>query len=121
MLRGRRFVVPQDVFDVAPEVLRHRVTLTYDALAEGVQADDVIRAVLAPRAGAAHLAAAGRGPTAPQVLGFASAAVAGRGMTAAAAPRGRPPSPRSPRGRPSCAASSSRSCAGSTAARPATT
>ena len=36
VLRGRRFVVPQDVFDVAPEVLRHRVTLTYDALAEGV-------------------------------------------------------------------------------------
>ena len=35
VLRGRRFVVPQDVFDVAPEVLRHRVTLTYDALAEG--------------------------------------------------------------------------------------
>ena len=46
VLRGRRFVVPQDVFDVAPEVLRHRVTLTYDALAEGVQPDDVVRSVL---------------------------------------------------------------------------
>jgi MoxR-like ATPase len=46
VLRGRRFVVPQDVFDVAPEVLRHRVTLTYDALAEGVHADDVLRQVL---------------------------------------------------------------------------
>ncbi len=46
VLRGRRFVVPQDVFDVAPEVLRHRVTLTYDALAEGTQADDVVRTVL---------------------------------------------------------------------------
>ena len=33
MLRGRRFLVPQDVFDVAPEVLRHRLMLTYDALA----------------------------------------------------------------------------------------
>jgi MoxR-like ATPase len=46
VLRGRRFVVPQDVFDVAPEVLRHRVTLTYDALAEGTHADDVVRTVL---------------------------------------------------------------------------
>ncbi len=46
VLRGRRFIVPQDVFDVAPEVLRHRVTLSYDALAEGVQADDVIRTIL---------------------------------------------------------------------------
>jgi MoxR-like ATPase len=46
VLRGRRFVVPQDVFDVAPEVLRHRLILTYDALAEGVTTDDVIRRVL---------------------------------------------------------------------------
>ena len=36
LLRGRRFLVPQDVADVAPEVLRHRLILTYDALAEGV-------------------------------------------------------------------------------------
>jgi len=46
VLRGRRFVVPQDVFDVAPEVLRHRVTLTYDALAEGITPDDVLREIL---------------------------------------------------------------------------
>jgi MoxR-like ATPase len=46
ILRGRRFVVPQDVFDVAPEVLRHRITLTYDALAEGVTPDDVLRTIL---------------------------------------------------------------------------
>jgi MoxR-like ATPase len=46
VLRGRRFIVPQDVFDVAPEVLRHRVTLTYDALASGVQPDDVLREIL---------------------------------------------------------------------------
>jgi MoxR-like ATPase len=71
VLRGRRFVVPQDVFDVAPEVLRHRVTLTYDALAEGVQADDVVRAVLghvpAPRISPQQDQAR---PT--EVLGFAS-------------------------------------------------
>jgi MoxR-like ATPase len=46
VLRGRRFVVPQDIFDVAPEVLRHRVSLTYDALADRKGADDIVRAVL---------------------------------------------------------------------------
>jgi MoxR-like ATPase len=47
LLRGRRFLVPQDVSDVAPEILRHRLILTYDALAEGVTTDDVIQRVLA--------------------------------------------------------------------------
>jgi MoxR-like ATPase len=46
LLRGRRFLVPQDIADVAPEVLRHRPILTYDALAEGVTTDDVINQVL---------------------------------------------------------------------------
>jgi MoxR-like ATPase len=47
LLRGRRFLIPQDVSDVAPEILRHRLILTYDALAEGVTTDDVIQRVLA--------------------------------------------------------------------------
>jgi MoxR-like ATPase len=38
--------VPQDVFDIAPEVLRHRVTLTYDALAEGVHPEAVVERLL---------------------------------------------------------------------------
>ncbi len=46
LLRGRSFVVPQDIFDVAPEVLRHRIILTYDALADGISTDDVVRHVL---------------------------------------------------------------------------
>ncbi|GAC1535325.1 MAG: MoxR family ATPase [Acidimicrobiales bacterium] len=46
VLRGRRFLVPQDIFDVAPEVLRHRLLLSYDALAEGVSADDVVHRLL---------------------------------------------------------------------------
>jgi MoxR-like ATPase len=46
VLRGRRFLTAQDVFDVAPEVLRHRLVLTYDALAEGVTTDNVIQQVL---------------------------------------------------------------------------
>jgi MoxR-like ATPase len=47
LMRGRRFLVPQDVADVAPEILRHRLILTYAALAEGVTADDVVGRVLA--------------------------------------------------------------------------
>ncbi|MDQ1397992.1 MAG: MoxR-like ATPase [Acidimicrobiaceae bacterium] len=47
LLHGRRFVVPKDVFEVAPEVLRHRILLTYDALAEHVTVDEVVNEVLA--------------------------------------------------------------------------
>ena len=46
LLHGRRHVVPRDVFDVAPEVLRHRLLLTYDALADQLRVDDVIGRVL---------------------------------------------------------------------------
>jgi MoxR-like ATPase len=46
VLRGRRFLVPQDIHDVAPEVLRHRLILSYDALAENVTVDDVLVKVL---------------------------------------------------------------------------
>ncbi|MFD1813822.1 AAA family ATPase [Rhodococcus gannanensis] len=46
MLRGRDYVVPQDVLDVIPDVLRHRLVLSYDALADEVSPDDVITRVL---------------------------------------------------------------------------
>ena len=46
MLRGRSYAVPQDVFDVAFDVLRHRVVLSYEALAEGVDADAVLARIL---------------------------------------------------------------------------
>src|SRR6478672_100819 len=46
LLRGRRYLLPQDVFDVAPEVLRHRLILSYDALASNVTSDDLIRRLL---------------------------------------------------------------------------
>ncbi len=39
LIRGRTYVLPQDVYDVAPEVLRHRIVLSYEALADGVGAD----------------------------------------------------------------------------------
>ncbi len=46
LLRGRDFALPQDLFDVAPEVLRHRLVLSYDALADGVNVDDLLARLL---------------------------------------------------------------------------
>ena len=46
MLRGRGYATPQDVKEVAPEVLRHRVLLTYEAEAEEVSSEDVIARIL---------------------------------------------------------------------------
>ena len=47
MLRGRSYTTPQDVFDLAPEILRHRLLLTYDALARDITTDHVIQRMLA--------------------------------------------------------------------------
>jgi MoxR-like ATPase len=46
MLRGRGWVSAADVRDLAPDVLRHRLVLSYDALSEGVSADTIIDRVL---------------------------------------------------------------------------
>ena len=46
LLRGRNYVLPQDVRELAPDALRHRLVLSYQALAEDVTADQVIQPVL---------------------------------------------------------------------------
>ena len=46
LVRGRDYVVPQDVIDVIPDVLRHRLVLTYDALADDVKPEIVINRIL---------------------------------------------------------------------------
>jgi len=46
LVRGRDYVVPQDVIEVIPDVLRHRLVLTYDALADDVKADTVINRIM---------------------------------------------------------------------------
>jgi MoxR-like ATPase len=46
VLRGRSYALPQDVAELAREVLRHRLVLTYQALAEQVTADKLLTAVL---------------------------------------------------------------------------
>jgi MoxR-like ATPase len=47
LLSGRTYVLPEDVRDLAPDVLRHRVLLTYDAEAQSLAADAVIAQLLA--------------------------------------------------------------------------
>jgi MoxR-like ATPase len=58
LLRGRSYVLPQDVFDVAPDVLRPRLVLSYEALAESISADRILAQILAtvpaPRVAPAH-------------------------------------------------------------------
>jgi MoxR-like ATPase len=46
-LRGRGYVVPEDVRALAPDVLRHRIVLTFEAEAEDLTTDDVVSRVLA--------------------------------------------------------------------------
>jgi MoxR-like ATPase len=45
-LRGREYVLPQDVRDVTLDVLRHRVVLSYEAMAENLDADDILRRIM---------------------------------------------------------------------------
>ncbi len=47
LLAGRAYVLPQDVKEIAPDVLRHRVVLSYEAEAENIDADAVIARLLA--------------------------------------------------------------------------
>jgi MoxR-like ATPase len=46
MLRGRSYLTPQDVFDVAPEIMRHRMLLSYEALAQDVDVEQILARVL---------------------------------------------------------------------------
>jgi hypothetical protein len=109
-LRGRTYVLPEDVIDLVPDVLRHRLVLSYEALSDGQTAD-------ADR----HAGAAG-GAAARQAAG--SACSGGCGLRKAAATS--PDAPAANAGDPvapsaCCAASSGRCCAGSTACCRATT
>ncbi|MCH9805881.1 AAA family ATPase [bacterium] len=47
VIRNRNYVLPQDIFDVAPEVMRHRLVLSYEALARDITADHVVAGILA--------------------------------------------------------------------------
>jgi MoxR-like ATPase len=45
-VRGRNYALPQDVFDMARDVMRHRLVLSFEALSDNVTADDVLTTVL---------------------------------------------------------------------------
>jgi MoxR-like ATPase len=45
-LRGRTYVTPDDIKAIAPDVLRHRVLTTYEAEAESVTSDDIVKRIL---------------------------------------------------------------------------
>ncbi len=45
-LRGRSYVLPEDMTDLAADVLRHRLVLSYEAMSDGLTADDLIRSVM---------------------------------------------------------------------------
>ena len=45
-LRGRGYVLPEDVMDLVPDVFRHRLVLTYEALAEAITPDQLIHRIM---------------------------------------------------------------------------
>lgn len=46
LLAGRDYVIPEDIKDFAHEVLRHRIILTFEALADGVSTDQVVDSIV---------------------------------------------------------------------------
>jgi MoxR-like ATPase len=73
LLRGRDYAVPQDVFDVAPDVLRHRIVLSYEALAREVTVEQLVTRILstvpAPRISPTTQDPGRMAPNAPETTG----------------------------------------------------
>ena len=46
MLRGRSYALPEDMTDLIPDVLRHRLVLSYEALSEGFSADLIVARIM---------------------------------------------------------------------------
>ena len=44
-MEGRSFVTPQDIKNIGPDVLRHRVIVSYEAEAENITSDDVVQRI----------------------------------------------------------------------------
>src|SRR6266536_2968548 len=45
-VRGRKYALPQDVLDMALDVMRHRLVLSYEALSDNVTSDDILKKIL---------------------------------------------------------------------------
>lgn len=74
LLRGRSYALPQDVFDIAPDVLRHRIVLSYEALAQGLTAEQILARLLstvpAPRIAPTQPGGQQQQPAAAQPTGW---------------------------------------------------
>ena len=46
LMSGRAYVTPQDIKTIAPDILRHRLILTYEAEARGFDQDDIVTKIL---------------------------------------------------------------------------
>jgi MoxR-like ATPase len=44
-VRGRHYALPQDVLDMAMDVMRHRLVLTYEALSDNISSDDILKKI----------------------------------------------------------------------------
>ncbi|MFV0534335.1 MAG: AAA family ATPase [Cumulibacter sp.] len=99
LVRGRDYMLPQDILDIAGDVLRHRLVLSYDALADSVPADHIVRRVLSavpvPQVSARPTRAGAAGPQRPPANGtYGSAPSNGAPRPAGfAAPGGTVPQP----------------------------
>jgi MoxR-like ATPase len=45
-VRGRKYALPQDVLDMALDVMRHRIVLSYEALSDNITGDDILTKIL---------------------------------------------------------------------------
>jgi len=48
LLGGREYVLPHDWVDIAPHLLSHRLMLSFDAVADGVQPESIVHRLLQP-------------------------------------------------------------------------
>ncbi|MCH9641934.1 MAG: MoxR family ATPase [Actinomycetia bacterium] len=78
LVRGRDYVIPQDVVEVIPDVLRHRLVLTYDALADDISSETVVNRILQTVALPQVNAIPQQGHSVPPVVPAAAAAAGGR-------------------------------------------
>jgi MoxR-like ATPase len=74
LVRGRDYVIPQDVIEIIPDVLRHRLVLTYDALADEISAETVINRIMQTIALPQVNAVPQQGHSVPPVMQTAAAA-----------------------------------------------
>jgi MoxR-like ATPase len=68
LMRGRRYALPEDMLDLVPDVLRHRIALSYEALSEGITPDKIIATLMdkiaRPNKPISHYESQGRAQTA---------------------------------------------------------